>query len=703
MDVHALLIGIAGYEPNDVCSSLDGPVADVEALAEYLARQGVARERIRKLTSPPPGGKLPPPEDRPTYENMVEAFQRITRGAEPGDQVLIHYSGHGGQTRTLIPETKGKEGLDEGLVPPDIGDPAARYLRDVELSFLLQAMVEKGLAVTWIVDACHSAGLTRGKARMVPRGCRRVDETARPLDSLVATPKELELAWRRLHSRAYVTTRGASRDPRQASGWTAPVAGAVVLAACRSFEAAYEFPFDGEVRGLLTYCLLEILAEGGDLSFRQLHNRLIGRIRAYPVWQTPVLEGDPSRRVLGGGLRSLLQGITVLQVDDERRRVLVGTGRALGVREGALLRILREAPGGPAEGPLLEIEECGAVESWGTLQEPRSERAAVSLDDRAVLVDPGDHLRQRVAVVRQLSGEAGPPPASWRRTLRLGNRPSSGRAAGADRFLDPMEQALAERASRFLEPAEAGDPDLQVAVDPRGQVEIWYADGRAVADLPPLRAGTDGAVERVLDWLVHLGKFRNVHRLENDDQRSPLHRKLAVEIGPLPDDYVPGDKLELRPFDVPGPLPGLKTGRWICLGVTNHSLQQLHVYVLDLQPGWSIEQIHPKRELETLEGGQQLLLPFKIYLPRAYESQRETFKVFATDQPTDFRWLELPPLDRPARVTRSRPEAPNGSLERLFAEIAADGPRTRSPRTQRASWHWTSAQIEFEVVGPQAL
>ena len=110
--------------------------------------------------------------------------------ANPSDGVYVHYSGHGGRTPTSIPKVKGVQALDESLVPIDIGDPKAQYLRDHELARLLKDMVEKGLNVTIVLDSCHSGGATRGVrsavADVAVRGVDFIDRTPRPTASLVA-------------------------------------------------------------------------------------------------------------------------------------------------------------------------------------------------------------------------------------------------------------------------------------------------------------------------------------------------------------------------------------------------------------------------------------------------------------------------------------------------------------------------------------
>ena len=692
VNLHVLLIGISHYQENDVCSSLEGAVADVEAMEVYLLEQGVPSARISKLTVSN-SAEGPPPEPRdtwPTYENMVAAIRRLTAAAEPGEQVLIHYSGHGGRTTpSLIPGVKGAESIDEGLIPPNIGEDGARFLRDVELTYLLHEMVEKGLQVTMVLDACHSAGLFRGGARLVARGSRGVDEAATTTTvSLVASPEELEATWRRAHNLDYMRTRGAA-----ASGWLAAAEGCVLLAACRPVETAYEYPFAGRFRGLLTHSLLGILAEDGhDLSFRQIHNRLISRVQRHAPYQTPVIEGDVTRLIFGGHLRGLLDAIPVLEVDPAGKRVRLGVGEALGVAAGALLQLHPAGTpadrGAPGLG-IVEIIEAGASESWAALEDADLPREG----DQAVLIDPGVGLRRRVAVV-----------------------PPEGVATADAATLDAVRSELRSQASRFLERVEtagaaAGDPDFQVSIRPSDrradaeprQYEIWHADGQEVVDLPSLPAT---APERVVECLEQLAMFYNVRDLDNRDGRSPLRGKLEVEIGLLPEDFTPGDKLEPQPFPSQDSLPSVETGWWICLTVVNHSYQALDITVLDLQPGWTIEQIFPTNGAETLDGGKAVRIPFQIYLPRRFRNRRETFKVFGTADPVSFRWLELPALDpaaageddTPRRRTPPTRSALHHPLNRLFAGITWGVPTMRGSGTGNASRFWTSTQVEFEVV-----
>ena len=108
--------------------------------------------------------------------------------------------------------------------------------------------------------------------------------------------------------------------------------------------------------------------------------------------------------------------------------------------------------------------------------------------------------------------------------------PERDTTAGSE-MLDAVKRELRPQASRFLELVEtvdatAGDPELQVSVRPSDRradampphYEIWHADGREVADLPPLPAT---APARVVECLEQLAKFHNVRDLDNRDGRSP--------------------------------------------------------------------------------------------------------------------------------------------------------------------------------------
>jgi len=88
----------------------------------------------------------------PTRENMLKAMQWLTGGAQAGDEMFFHYSGHGGQ----MEDRKGDEldGKDETLIPCDFQH--AGQITDDELHASVVHNLPKGCRLWVILDCCHS-------------------------------------------------------------------------------------------------------------------------------------------------------------------------------------------------------------------------------------------------------------------------------------------------------------------------------------------------------------------------------------------------------------------------------------------------------------------------------------------------------------------------------------------------------------------
>ncbi len=686
--LHALLAGVDRYDPGRLATGipippLSGAVHDVERMEAFLlaAPLSVPVERIRKLVSPAwaPDTAPPVPDDLPTCRNLVREIRGLAERAEPGDQVLIHYSGHGVRVPTALPELKGEAGWDECLVACDAGAPGAvgrGLLRDSEVHLLLRDLAVAGLQVCLVLDCCHSGGATRaidhGKVRGLPDARLAVPER-----SLLGSWDELGTV---LRGGASAPTAGeaALRSLASAGGRFPAPEGCVVLAACRANELAREYPFEGRPSGALTHFLLEATGELGIRpTYRELHRCLQARIRTRFEQQSPVLEGDGDLLFLGRERWPGLRSVGVLEVaGDPPAHVRLAAGRAQGVREGARFDIfppgIRAEPQASVADLQAQVTRAEGTRSWAEIT--GSSAARVAPGWAAVLVDPGPQgLVRRVA----LEGAAESPTGA--------------------RALHELGRALeAGDRAPFLTLGRDGDADFRVAVGTGGGFRIQDASGEDLPHVgPPLDAADPGALERLLERLGHLARFANVRDLDNLNLCSPLSGKLEIEVFGLG----PGDDEGSGPRH-PVDASALAVGDRIGISVRNLSDAALEIAILDLQPDWGISRAHPppgQGDSVLVESGGETLAILDACLPDWMTEGRDVLRVLASRIPQDASWLELPPLGVPRDRTRSARE-PTDPLGRLFVALAGERPATRSVRpAATAGDDWVVGRLELRM------
>jgi Caspase domain len=715
--LYALLIGVDRYLQQRLPSavsypSLAGAVGDVEQVEELLVgRLGVPPERVRKLTAPHGSGGEPPEPAaaRPTYDNLVAGFRWLGQVARPGEQVLVHYSGHGGRATTSLPEVKGEEGLDECLVPHDFAR-ARRYLRDTEIQVLLRELVDARVQVTLVFDCCHAGGALREGpgAKVAVRGVDEIDRGELPRDSLVAPREELAAGWRRRQKERGEAEAGFGGAPfrgmASSRAFTDAPWGYVLLAACRPHESAFETSFDDGLRwgGALSHHLLKSLREGGlGLSYRQLYDRLLARIHTSFPSQTPQLEGEAERLVLGRASLPTAHGVTVLEGEEKRRDwIALNTGQVQGVARGARFALYPPsvaAPGGPGKrAAVAEVVEPGATRSIARIRERRPAAAPVEAGDQALLIDPGPQVLRR-------------PVRRLRRFLcedEVEGRRLDEEVVQEAASLVRLERALVARRSLYLDLAAGNGRHVEgfvVQVGDDGCYEILDPAGLPLPNLrPAIPVGAPEAAEQVVERLDHLARFRNVQQLENRDPAAPLRGKLRAVLERLPEGYRQGEPL--RPCSFAGDYRA-RVGEWVCLTVANGAAKVLNLAILDLQPSWAIVQVHPpvtRGPFDPIEPGKCTRLPFQATLPPGYQRGTDVIKVFATTEPVSYRNLQLPPLDDPDR-TEGPPTPPANDLERLFAALTRQTPATRGgPPPLPEGSEWWIEQLELEVVGEGA-
>ena len=681
---------------------------DINLVASYLLETlKIPSERVFKLTSPNSevAETIETKDLEPTYENIVAQFNAITKIAQPGEQVYIYYSGHGGRATTIYSELKGADQNDEGIVPMDIG-AGGRYLLDVELATLLKRMTDKGLIVTVIMDCCHSGGVTRGDAAI--RSGEETDTTPPNKESSVADREELIANWK-------IQTGGLNGE----IAWVPPANNYVLLAACRPNEYAYEYTFDGKERhGALTYWLIQTLATSSTgLSFRKLYDRVCAQIQSKFPQQLPMLIGDGTRAVFGNESLPHHYSVTVMSVDSNQKQVTLNAGLAQGLSSGTQFAIYplnaTDFSNRQQQQAIVEIVEVQASKSVARVLEPNEGGIGV-LEPQ----EGGIEVREEGG---QVGGKIEPgtpavmvsaPIDLVRRVLLLDNKEAGDKehelpadlVGEQKEALEAVRQALT--ANGWVVEVKAGDElksHYQVAVGRDGEYEI--SSETPLKNLgTPLQINDPEAASGVVKRLVHLAKYQAVQALDNPS--SELSKYLEIELV--------NDKKQ--PFSEPNNIV-LKQGESAYLRVKNTFFQPLNIAVLDLDSTWAISQI-PVEDMEDIffplqsqqEAYTSLMEP-ELSEGEGYKEAKETLKVFATRGLANFQWLTLPALDEDfgkkgaldeelERQAEKRGLGIN-PLNNLLGTIGADvekPPETRRMRPKSdPNAEWLTKQVTFTI------
>jgi hypothetical protein len=670
----ALLIGINQYQSPTI-NPLQGCLNDVAAMRRFLIdRLAVPDDdrHIRILR-----------DEEATREGILNAIQTFlidNPAIQPGDRILIHYSGHGSRMRD--PTGAEPSGYWETLVPHDSRQPGIFDIPDKTLSALLDRLVTaKGDNVTVILDSCHSGSGTRALA-----GTGLARTRVIPLDDRVP-PLGLDAGLR--------TTGGGTRAAGP-SGWLSSTMPYVLLAACRDQEQANEYRAadsvdQGDWQGALTSFTLDILRQSAaPLSYAELHERLAARVNALYPNQMPQCEGQRQRPLFGSGLIRQDPFITVQRADSDTLTFNAGFIHGLGV--GAELDIYPETVRTRDQLPENPLARATVISVAAA--------TAQATFDPPTAVIPGN---ARCVIRREA-------PAGIRQTVVL-----YGEDTAAQPLLERLREAI--QTSSYLELQT--DPDRSAAlrvVAAAGQLDIYNADGERLVEPTDLTgAGKDASA--VLHALQTIARYRAVLALRNPDPASSLAGKLRVRLRRYQQD-AQGD----RDVDLPagaesegGDLalsftpPADQPDNWYVIEVGNEAPLPIYAHIFCLNPDYSITRIYPNHgQQNAIEPGGVLKVglrssgdrPLQIFLPDAparWDACRDHLKVIAITESTDLQWLiqeglRVPPPQRSARAAGSlldqlRQAAQAGSLAR-FGGSASSGPLE----------DWATVERPFTVV-----
>ena len=164
----SLFIGINYFGSK---AELRGCINDVKNIKQFVVENFGFRtdaEHMRTLVDDDDDSS-----NLPTRANMLAAMKWLVQGAQSGDSLFLHYSGHGGSQR----DTDGDEvdGMDETLIPVDY--ETSGQIVDDDLHALLVAGLPAGVRLTAIMDCCHSGSVFDLPYTYAPDGNLEIIET----------------------------------------------------------------------------------------------------------------------------------------------------------------------------------------------------------------------------------------------------------------------------------------------------------------------------------------------------------------------------------------------------------------------------------------------------------------------------------------------------------------------------------------------
>ena len=209
-----------------------------------------------------------------------------------GDNILIHYSGHGSSynPKNYFMEEPWQAGSIEAICPVDRGW-GARDISERELnSILSEVHAAKGPNITVIFDCCHSGGALRS------------------LEAFDKSPTLRYISAQEDDDALYHMIKLGMDHPRRRSkidfdseNWEADTTSFVQLAGCRSFELGMEmdvnvFGLGRQTNGLFTHALVKVLES--QKGRRVTYEGVIQTIGCLREFQTPVAVGTRKNSLL---------------------------------------------------------------------------------------------------------------------------------------------------------------------------------------------------------------------------------------------------------------------------------------------------------------------------------------------------------------------------------------------------------------------
>jgi hypothetical protein len=226
-----LLIGINYTGTNH---ELGGCINDVENMEKYL-RKHYYVDKIKIMTDNH-NGRL-----HPTKRNIIRQLKWLTKGAKPGDNLFLHYSGHG--TQINDDDWSEEDGKDECICPIDGG-----IIKDDHLHRYLVNSISFGVKLLCVFDCCHSASI--------------LDLKYKYLSSNSNKKSFFNYFWKNINSN------------KKNNNYTESNSNVITISGCLDDSQSSDAHISGQRQGAMTYSLLTTLKANPQINYGDLIDQM---------------------------------------------------------------------------------------------------------------------------------------------------------------------------------------------------------------------------------------------------------------------------------------------------------------------------------------------------------------------------------------------------------------------------------------------
>ena len=372
----ALIVGVGQYKSTKI-PDLPGPPQDAKRIYQLLTGPngyGFPKENVCVLV-----------DEAATTANFKQYFSSfLIERAQPNDEVVFYYAGHGSQTR----DHNGDEpdGMDETFVFHDARDSGIKDFTDDEFDELLTRLHQKTSRITVFLDSCNSGTALRGDTEFLSR---------------YIPPPEAETAIERS-----TTAKPAAND--QKTGWISKsLPGIVVFTAAGDGTVALE----KNARGIFTDAILATFGQvnATQLTYAQAARQIRPLVKA-ESYQIPYFQGDLQRTVFAGTNRKLPLAWEIIEVVPQLK---LGGFPLPGIGTGAEFRVYDGFTKGtdlqdPAKAKaMIIVEESTHLNATARIISKTATAETIRPGDLAILSKSSDDQRMLKITLRPHTKQGG--------------------------------------------------------------------------------------------------------------------------------------------------------------------------------------------------------------------------------------------------------------------------------------------------------